>query len=172
MVSYYQDGEFSNQTAFKIHIPIQIWIWCFKLPLFGNVPGVPHTWDGFGLCNEWSDISLQHVFVLQWSHLLPLNIILKNVKQYINHHQRKLWSSQDEIKADHETVGSFVHVGIELRAEDEEDVEVELPNRIMSTDKVHLSLLPIIKSQLAHRNKLRIYKTLIPPLLGYVAKRG
>jgi hypothetical protein len=76
------------------------------------------------------------------------------------------------IKADHETVGSFVHVGIELRAEDEEDVEVELPNRIMSTDKVHLSLLPIIKSQLAHRNKLRIYKTLIPPLLGYVAKRG
>ena len=75
-------------------------------------------------------------------------------------------------RADHETVGSFVHVGIELRAEDEEDVEVELPNRIMSTDKVHLSLLPIIKSQLAYRNKLRIYKTLILPLPGYVAKRG
>jgi len=32
------------------------------------------------------DSSLRHVFVLQWSTLLPLNIININLKQYTNYH--------------------------------------------------------------------------------------
>jgi len=76
-------------------------------------------------------------------------------------------------KADLETVDSFVHVGTKLlRTEDEEEVEVELPNIFMSANKVDLSLLPIIKSQVAYRNKRRIYKTLIRPALRYGAKHG
>jgi hypothetical protein len=38
----------------------------------------------------------------------------------------------------------------------------------MSANKIYFSLLPIIKSQLAHRkDKRRLYKTLIRPVLRY-----
>lgn len=70
-------------------------------------------------------------------------------------------------KADLEAVDRFVHVGT-----NEEEVEVELPKRIMSANKVDLSLLPIIKSQLAYRNKLRIHETPIRSALSYGAKHG
>jgi len=74
-------------------------------------------------------------------------------------------------KADLEAVDSFVHVGTELGT-NEEEVEVELPERIMSANKVDLPLLPIMKSQLAYRNKLRIYETLIRSALSYGATHG
>jgi hypothetical protein len=71
-------------------------------------------------------------------------------------------------KADLEAV-SFVYVGTELGT-NEEEAEVELPKRIKSANKIDLSLLPIIKSQLSYRNKLRIYERLIRSALSYGAK--
>ena len=75
-------------------------------------------------------------------------------------------------RTDLATVDSFVHVGTELGTEGDEEVEVELPKRIMSASKVDLSLLSIMKSHLARRNTLRIYKTLMRPALSYGEKHG
>jgi hypothetical protein len=65
-----------------------------------------------------------------------------------------------------EAVDSFTYLGTGLTKGNEEEVEIK--KRIMSANKVYFSLFPIIKSRLAHRkDKLRLYKTLIRPLLSY-----
>jgi hypothetical protein len=61
---------------------------------------------------------------------------------------------------DIEAVDSFIYLGTELTKGNEEEVEIQ--KRIMSANKVYFSILPIIMTQLAHRqDKLRLYKTLI-----------
>jgi hypothetical protein len=63
-------------------------------------------------------------------------------------------------------VDSFTYLGTELIKGNEEKVEIK--KRIMSAKKLYFSLLPIIKSRLAHiKDKLRLYKTLIWPVLSY-----
>jgi hypothetical protein len=63
-------------------------------------------------------------------------------------------------------VGSVTYLGTELTKGNEEEVEIQ--KGIMSAHKVYFSLLTIIKSRLAHRkDKLRLYKTLIRPVLSY-----
>jgi hypothetical protein len=67
---------------------------------------------------------------------------------------------------DIEAVDSFTDLGTKLTQGNEEEVEIQ--KRIMSANKVYFSILPIIMSQLAHRqDKLRLYKTLIRPVLCY-----
>jgi hypothetical protein len=67
---------------------------------------------------------------------------------------------------DIEAVDSFTYLGTDITKGNEEEVEIQ--KRIMSANKVYFSLLPIIKSRLAHRkDKLRLYKTLIQPVLIY-----
>jgi hypothetical protein len=65
-----------------------------------------------------------------------------------------------------EAVDSFTYLGTELTKGNKEEVEIK--KRITSANKVYFSMLPIIKSRLAHRkNKLGLYKTLIRPVLSY-----
>jgi hypothetical protein len=63
-----------------------------------------------------------------------------------------------------EAVDSFTYLGTELTKGNKEEVEIK--KRIMSANKVYFSLLPIIKSRLAHR-KNRLYKTLIRLVLSH-----
>jgi hypothetical protein len=67
---------------------------------------------------------------------------------------------------DIEAVDSFIYLGTKQTKGHEEEVEIQ--KRIMSANKVYFALLPIIKSRIAHRKyKLRLYKTLIQPVLIY-----
>ena len=66
-----------------------------------------------------------------------------------------------------ETVDNFTYIGTELTQKKKEG-ELEIQKSIMPAYKIYFSKLPIIKSRLSQRkNRLRIHKTLIRPVVNY-----
>jgi hypothetical protein len=99
-------------------------------------------------------------------HTKTIGLTIKTMKPKVMIQSRRDVSCQQTDILDIEAVDSFTYLGTELTKGYEEEVEIK--KRIMSANKVYFSLLPIIKSRLAQRkDKLRLYKTLIRPVLGY-----
>jgi hypothetical protein len=99
-------------------------------------------------------------------HTKIIGLTINTMKTKVMIQSRRDVSCQQTDILGTEAVDSFTYLGTELTKGNEEEVEIK--KRIMSANEVYFSLLPIMKSQLAHRkDKLRLYKNLIRPVLCY-----
>jgi hypothetical protein len=68
-----------------------------------------------------------------------------------------------------EAVKDFVYLGSNLSANAGEENEIQ--RRIGQENKVYFTLLPIMRSGVIHRQtKIRLYKTVIRPVLWYASE--
>jgi hypothetical protein len=111
--------------------------------------------------------TLEKIYRELEEHTKIIGLTINTMKTKVMIQSRRDVSCQQTDILGIEAVDSFTYLGIGLTKGNEEEVEIK--KRITSANKVHFSLFPIIlvKSRLAHRkDKLRLYKTLIRPLLS------
>ena len=79
---------------------------------------------------------------------------------------------QNKIKIENysfEIQNKFIYLGTSLTSNN--DISADIETRIASANRAYFALRPILKSQIVHRNtKLRIYKSLIRPIVTYGAE--